>query len=202
VPASGERQVLAGLRAPHVEDVRLGEYGRVSIGASQVGEHEGVLGQCVTGELRAAGRDASGHLHRALQAEHLLDGARPQRRVGTQHFALVRVLEQQRRAAPQQVHGRLETGRQQQQGGHAQLGVRQPPPILVEVHELAEQVVARVAAQPLQVPTQPGLELPDRGIGLLVAPVADADVEGRRRSMDRGPAAGRARPGGRRAPRR
>ena len=172
--------MLARVRPSCVEGPGVVEDRGITVGTAEVGQDQGAPGQPVTAQLGVAQGESAGQLHRGLEPQDLLHGAGPQRRVGLQPCPLAGVPEQQGGAAAEQVDRRLEPGGEQQQRGDPQLVLGQPLPVVLQMHELAEQVGARLPAEVVQVVGDPQLELADRLVDPAVAAVVDADVQGGR----------------------
>ena len=94
-------------------------------------------------------------LHRRLQPQDLLDGARPQLGSVEQHGELVGVLEQDADSAAEQVDGGLEARGEHQARGGPQFLVVEPSTALAGVDELAHQVVAGGARSAVDVVGEP-----------------------------------------------
>ena len=144
VRAEAEREV-AVVAARDVEAVGLVEHRRVAVRRADAADHERALPDRHAAELHVLERDAHGALHRAVEAQHLLDRALQQLGLRAQARELVGVLQERERPVPDQVRGRLVTGEQQQDRGRQQLAVAERVAVLLRRDERADQVVARLA---------------------------------------------------------
>ena len=86
-------------------------------------------------------------------------------------------------AVAEQVHGGLEAGREHQPGRGLELGVVEPDPFLLHPHQLAHQVVARLAPEVREVRVEPRLELPQPALHPPELAEPQPQVEARRRGV-------------------
>src|SRR5204862_958780 len=94
VVASAERDVAVGVLAAKIEPVGVVELGRVAVCRAAQGNEVLTLRDRDVAQLVLAARDALRELHRAVEAQQLLDGVPVQGRVVAQALELVALLQQ------------------------------------------------------------------------------------------------------------
>ncbi len=129
---------VVAIRPEDVEPVRVGVPPAIPVGVAQQEDDVGALGYRDTADAGVGGRPPQDHRHRRLPSDHLVEGGRDERTVGSYRRQLVRVGqqgEQQRAECPVR---RLRAGRQQEQEEREDLLVGQALP-----GQLADEVVLR-----------------------------------------------------------
>ena len=173
--------MLVGVLARHVEAVGIREHLGVAVGAGQQGRHHGPLRHVASAKDRVVDDRAAGEQHGRVVTQHLVDRARPQVRLLTQGGELLGVSLQEDDAVAQEVHRGLEAGREHQARGRLQLDVVQLHAVLVlRQHELAQEVVTRVASYCGDVVVEPALERAQRPLHRTEPSQREADVQARR----------------------
>lgn len=89
--------MVLGIRAVDIEGVRIREYRRIPIGGAEQQRDHLPFGDPRAHDLGVAQGRSTRHLHRTVEAQHLIDRTGPAFRIGTQQFELVRMLMQQHR---------------------------------------------------------------------------------------------------------
>ena len=157
VDAGGEGEVAGCLRAVEVRRIGFGEDGRVPAGAGQQQRHPVTGSEPLSGELGLDVGDPVGHLDRRVEPQHLLGGGTGHAGVVPQPGPQLRAVQQRRDRVPDQVHGRLEAGDEQQVAHDHEVVLGHPPVALGRDHR-ADQVFPGLAATLLDRPGQGRVE--------------------------------------------
>ena len=143
VDALPERQVAIGL-AFQVEAIRLVEDARVPVRRTEHEIDQLPLGQALTVQLHVTRDTAPAALDGALEAQHLLDGARQQGLIAAQPRQFLGSAQQQQDAVGDEVARGLVTGDEQRRAHRDELGLREPITGLLRFHERSDEVCAGV----------------------------------------------------------
>ncbi len=160
-----------------VERVRIVEHGGVAIGAAD--ERDDELAGLQSGSGQPGGRhgDAGGALHGRVVTQHFLHRVGPQCRFCLEPRQLFGVFDELHGAVADEVHGRLESGAEQQHRRRRELVLRQLLALVLYRHELAEQILTGALAQRREVVEHPGAHGFQVVLGTAKLAVADPDVE-------------------------
>ena len=172
--------VLLRVRACHVEAGRLAEHGRVAVRRREHRGHQRALVDRGAADRGVAPGRAPGEQHRRVEAQDLVHRVRPQLRTGAQQLELIAVRVEQGHPVAEQVHGRLEAGREDQAGGRLELALVEADALLLRGDQLAEQIVAWVVAQLAQVGAEPLVERGQRRLHRTELSPGQPEVQTRR----------------------
>ena len=178
-----ERQVLAGIASPKVEDLRIVEHRGSRLAAPMATITSAPAGMVVPLKSTSCTGAAAPVDHRGVVPQDLLDGVADQGWLGAQRLPAFTHFEEATQPVPEQVGRRLVPGEEQseQDRRHFLLGQRVPG-LIGRVHEVGREVIARLGStslgELLAVPPEPGHALRD-GHLLVVVGAAEHEAQAR-----------------------
>ena len=144
-----ERHVLPGIGAVEAQLGGIGtELGGVAVGGAEAGHDQVTGGDGHALDLQRLQGDAAGELHRAVEAQELLDGVGVEGRVVDQAAKLIGVVEQGVHAVADEVHRGLVAGEEQEHHVLQQLRVGELLAVLFGMDHGGEDVVVVSGALP------------------------------------------------------
>ena len=146
VDAAAERHVLGRVGPAEIQLVGgVAPVRGVVVGAGEAREHEAARFDHLAVELEVPDRDPARELHRAVEAEELVDRGVVETGIGAQPLELVAVAEQRQGAVADEVHRRLVAGDVEEHHLVDQLLLVERVAVLLGGDEPREQIVGRCA---------------------------------------------------------